>query len=443
MAPQTRYVRSGEFDIAYATVGDGPLDLVFVPSWLSHIELLWEEPGVAALLERLASFSRLILFDRRGSGLSDGRAGASSLDEQVDDVRAVLGAVGAEQPALFAMTEGAAMASVFAATHPALVRALVLYAPMVCAVRKDDGYEWQDTPEERAARVSGMAAEWGTGTGVDRFAPSRAGDPALRRWFGRLERYAATPSAAAEHIEMVGRIDVRSALPTIQCPTLVMHRTEDPLFDLRNARYVAEHVPGARLLELPGRDNLLAVGDPEPAIAAMEEFLTGTRRAVVSDRVLATVLFTDIVDSTGHAARLGDRPWRDLLERHDELMRAEVERHRGRMVKSLGDGALAVFDAPSRAIGTAVAVRRRMHELGLRVRAGLHTGECELLGGDDVGGLAVHIGARVVGEAAPDEVLVSSTVRDLVVGSGIGLRERGERELRGVPGAWRIYAVDA
>ncbi|MFA9272037.1 MAG: alpha/beta fold hydrolase [Baekduiaceae bacterium] len=441
MAPETRYVRSGDVHIAYQTVGDGPLDLVFVPSWLSHIELLWEEPHIVRMLERLAGFSRLILFDRRGSGLSDGWGGASSIDEQVEDVHAVLDAVGAEQPALFAMTEGAAMAAMFAATHPAMVRALALYAPMVCAVRSDDGYEWQDTPAVRDARTQEMLAQWGSGALADRFAPSRADDPELRRWFGRLERFSAAPSSAARHIDLVGKIDVRGVLPSIQCPTLVLHRTEDDLFDVRNARYVAEHVPNAQFRELPGRDNLLAIGDAETALAEIEQFLTGTRRPVVSDRVLAPVLFTDIVDSTGHAARLGDRSWRELLERHDGLMRAEVERHRGRMVKTLGDGALAVFDAPSRAIGTAVTVRARVHELGLQVRAGLHTGECELVG-DDVGGLAVHISARVTGEAGPDEVLVSSTVRDLLVGSGIGLQERGERELRGVPGAWRIYAVD-
>ncbi len=443
MGPETRYVRSGDVHIAYQTVGDGPLDLLFVPSWLSHVELLWEEPRIAAMLDRLAAFSRLILFDRRGSGLSDGRGGAASIDEQVEDVHAVLDAVGAAQPALFAMTEGAAMAAMFAATHPAMVRALVLYAPMVCAVRSDDGYEWQDTPAVRDARAREMLAQWGKGALADRFAPSLAGDAELRRWFGRLERFSAAPSAAARHIDLVGQIDVRGVLPSIQCPTLVLHRAEDELFDARNAQYVADRVPDATFRDLPGRDNLLAIGDAETALAEIEQFLTGTRRPAVSDRVLATVLFTDIVDSTGHAARLGDRSWRELLQRHDDLMRTEVERHRGRMVKTLGDGALAVFDAPSRAIGTAVTVRDRVHELGLQVRAGLHTGECELLGEDDVGGLAVHIGARVTGEAGPDEVLVSSTVRDLVVGSGIGLQERGERELRGVPGPWRIYAVDA
>lgn len=440
MAPETRYVRSGEFDIAYATVGDGPLDLVWVPTWISHLEHLWEEPRVAALLDRLASFSRLILFDRRGAGLSDGRSGAATLDDQVDDVRAVLDAVGAEAPTMLAMMEGAAMAAVFAATHPERVRALALYSPMVCAMRQPGGFEWQDTPEEREARVREWLPSWGQGAQAAVVAPSLAGDPALRRWWGALERLTAAPSAAAGHLDMMGRLDVRDVLPSIQCPTLVLHRTADTMFDVRNARYVAAHVPGARLVELPGTDNFIAV-EPEPVLSAVEEFLTGTRRPTVSDRVLATVLFTDIVDSTGHAARLGDRSWRELLERHDELMRAEVERHRGRMVKTLGDGVLAVFDAPSRAIGTAVAVRERVHDLGLRVRAGLHTGECELLG-EDVGGMAVHIGARVIGEAGPDEVLVTSTVRDLVVGSGIDLAERGETELRGVPGAWRIYAVD-
>jgi class 3 adenylate cyclase len=442
MAPTTRYARSsGGAYIAYQVVGEGPLDLVLVPAFLSQIEHLWEEPGAARLLSGLATFSRLILFDRRGTGLSDGTSLATPLDEQIDDVRAVLAAAGSTSAALMAVSEGCSMATMFAATHPEVVRSLILYTPMPRLVWAPD-YPWAAPAAERAARMRPLIDCWGQGTHVDVFAPSAARDERLRRWFAELERLAMGPGAAAAHVEVVGDVDVRGILPSVQCPALVMRRSGDTLIDERHVRYAADHIPGARYVELPGSDNYLGVGDLDAPLHEIAHFLTGDCPPVSSERVLATVLFTDIVGSTQRAAELGDQRWRALLDVHDRLLREEVTRHRGRVVKSLGDGGLAVFDAPSRAIASAVAIRAGARELGLEIRAGLHTGECEL-SGDDVGGLAVHIGARVSELAAAGEVLVSGTVHDLAVGSGLELEDRGEHSLKGVPGAWRTYAVAA
>jgi class 3 adenylate cyclase/alpha-beta hydrolase superfamily lysophospholipase len=442
MVPETHYVASGNVHIAYQVVGEGPIDLVFVPSWLSHVEHLWAEPRIARMLNGLASFSRLILFDRRGTGLSDGTTGASPLDEQIDDVRAVLDAAGSTDPAMFSIAEGCAMATLFAASHPDLVRALVLYTPMPRLIHAPD-YPWASTPTERAARLRPVLDHWGRGAHIDWFAPSASDDESLRRWWAVLERYSMGPSTAAAHFATIAKVDVRDVLPSVQCPTLVMRRAGDTLIDARHSRYTADHIPGARYLELPGTDNFLGVGDFETPLREIGHFLTGTNQPISHERVLATVLFTDIVGSTERAARLGDQRWHSLLDGHDRLVRERVERERGRLVKSLGDGALAVFDAPSRAIASAVAIRDGVRDLGLEIRAGLHTGECELRGDEDVGGIAVHIGARVSGLAAPGEVLVSGTVHDLVVGSDIRLTDHGEHSLKGVPGAWRTYAVAA
>ena len=439
MPPETRYAQSGEVHIAYQVVGEGPLDLVLVPSWLSQVEHLWEEPRVARFLSGLASFSRLIIFDRRGTGLSDGTGGASPLDEQIDDVRAVLGAAGSTNPALLSIAEGGAMAALFAATHPELVRALILYTPMPRLVWAPD-YDWAEHAAQRAARMRPIVACWGQGTHLDLFAPSAAGDERLRRWFAELERRAMGPSTAAAHFATIGAVDVRDVLGSIQCPTLVMRRAGDTLIDARHAHYAADHIPGARYIELPGSDNLIAVGDVDTPLHEIAHFLTGSCPPVSRERALATVLFTDIVGSTERASQLGDERWRELLEGHDRVVREQVGLHRGRVVKSLGDGSLAIFDAPSRAIASALAIRAGIRELGLEIRAGLHTGECELRG-DDVGGIAVHIGARISALAATGEILASGTVRDLVVGSGLELDDHGEQELKGVPGRWRTYAV--
>jgi class 3 adenylate cyclase len=438
--PETRYARAGDVHIAYQVVGDGPVDLVYVPPTLQQVEHLWAEPRVGAFFERLARFSRLILFDRRGTGLSDSIAGATTLEDQMEDLTAVMDAAGSREAALFAQAEGAAMAILYAATHPERTRALVLYAGMA-RVTAAPGYEWPGSVEERAARLDDLFAHWGDGTRFATLAPSYAGDVALQRWFARLERLSASPGALRELFELTGEIDVRDVLDAIRAPTLLLHRRDDRLIDVRHSRYLAEQIPGARYVELPGEDNLIVVGDTERVLAEVEQFLTGTHTPPEPDRVLATVLFTDIVGSTEALARLGDRRWRDLLTRHDELSRTQVTRFRGRPVKSLGDGWLATFDGPARAIRCALALREAVAELGIELRAGLHTGECEAIG-DDLGGLAVHIGARVGALAEPQEVLVSGTVKDLVVGSGIDFADRGEHALKGVPGTWRVWAVE-
>ena len=438
MPPETRYAKSGDIHIAYQVTGDGPIDLVYVPTWISHVEHLWEEPRVARFFERLASFARLILFDRRGSGLSD-PAPAPALEEQMDDVLAVLDAVGSERAALFAQLEGGGMATMFAATHPERTGALVLFAAWARIVY-DEGYEWANAPEARAQLVEELTTGWGTKERLPGLAPSVAEEPRFQEWFAKLQRLGASPGVARRMFEVVGSYDVRPVLPTIRVPTLVMNRADDPQIDPRHSRYLAEHIPDARYLELEGRDSLAVFEDGDAVVDEIEEFLTGDRHRREPDRVLATVLFTDIVGSTKRAAELGDRRWRELLHEHDSLVRRELERFRGRFVKSTGDGVLATFDGPARGIRCAGRVVECVRELGLELRAGLHTGESEVIG-DDVGGLAVHIGARVSQAAGPGEVLVSSTVKDLVVGSGLEFDDRGTRELRGVPGEWRLFAV--
>lgn len=440
MEPDTRYARSGDLQIAYQVLGDGPIDVLFVPIFASSIDAAWGIPDIARFFRRIASFSRLILFDRRGSGMSDGTRGTGTLEEQIDDVRAVLDLVGAPRPALLSMIEGCALSALFAASHPASVRALVMMTPTPRLV-SGPGYEWAHSVEERAAFIDRLVAFWGSESpGNPWISNLEIKDEPSRRAFARTQRMSMSPGFAAAAQANAGDVDVRQALPSIQCPTLVLRRAGETTIDARHSRYVAEHVPGARYVELSG-DGPVFLGDVEESADEIEQFLTGSRRPPATDRVLATVLFTDIVGSTEHAAALGDGPWRSLLERHDDVVHDEVARHRGHVVKSLGDGALAVFDGPSRAISSAVAIRERTAALGIEVRAGLHTGECELLPDQDVGGIAVHIAARVSALAGPGEVLVSSTVRDLAVGSGHVLTDRGEHDLKGVPGPWRLFAV--
>jgi len=333
------------------------------------------------------------------------------------------------------------MAITFAATHPERVTELILYASFATPRRHDD-YSWPPSDEVRAAQIQALIDQWGDGAAPASLAPSLAQDPEFMAWAGRMERYSFSPGQVRDIFDAVGETDVRHVLPTIGVPTLVMHRREDSFLDPRHSRYLADHIPGARLVELEGTDTLFSVGDSESILGEIEEFLTGTRHERQPDRVLATVLFTDIVGSTERAAEMGDARWRSLLERHDQLSLAEIARNRGRTVKSTGDGVLATFDGPARAIRAADGIRRRTEDLGIEVRAGLHTGECEVMG-DDVGGLAVHIGARVMGRAAGGEVLVSSTVKDLVAGSGIGFGARGEHELKGIPDRWSLFSVDS
>lgn len=427
----TRYARSGDVQIAYQVAGEGPLDVLVVPRWFSNVELDWEVPPSARFLTRLASFARLIQFDRRGAGMSGGIAGATPLEEQIDDVRAVLEASGSNQPAVISIAEGCGLAVLFAASHPEVVRALVLITPTPRVVR-GPGYEWAQSVEERAEWVRAVIEHWGSSSPAQPWAAFAGEDEQRRRLLARHRRLSMTPDAAAASLKVVGELDVRDALSSVQCPTLVLHRANDAFIDERHSRYAAEHIPSARYVEVAARGQVTD---------QIEQFLTGVRRPILSDRVLATVLFTDIVGSTDRAAELGDRGWRALLEQHDVLVREQIERCRGRFVKSLGDGMLATFDGPSRAISSAIGIREGVRQLGLDVRAGLHTGELELLADDDIGGLAVHIAARISGLAGPGEVLVSSTVRDLIVGSDQSLADRGEHRLRGIPGTWQVFAA--
>jgi class 3 adenylate cyclase len=440
---ETRYARSGEVSIAYQVVGDGPFDLVYVPGFVSNIELMWEEPGLARFLERLASFSRLILFDKRGTGLSDPvpNDGLPTLEERMDDVRAVMDAVGSKRAALLGHSEGGNMCVLFSATHPERTTALLLVGSYAKRIRSED-YPWAPTVEERAREIEETEATWGSPEAFRALAPSKENDPDFQRWIGRYLRQSASPKAAAALLRMNTQIDVRDVLPTIGVPTLLLYRTHDADVHVDEGRYVAERIPGSTFVELTGADHLMWTGDADALLDEVEGFLTGVRRGPDPDRVLATVLFTDVVGSTETATRVGDRAWRSLLERHHQVVRRALARWRGREIDTAGDGFLATFDGPARAIRCAVAATEGIRALGLQIRAGLHTGEVEIAGGD-VRGIAVHIGSRVAGLAAPGEVLVSRTVADLVAGSGIVFAERGEHELKGVSGTWLVYAVES
>ena len=438
--PEARYAQSGDVNIAYVTVGDGPVNLVWVPTWISQCEYLFEEPTVAAAFERLGEFATVTVFDRRGSGLSDPMAGAPTLEEQMDDVLAVMDANGFEQAAISASLEGGPLGCLFAATHPDRCDHLILYSAFARSQWAPD-YDFTWTAEERDMRHEELLANWGKGLMTGAIAPSHQDDPAFMEWAGRLERLAASPAAARKILDLIGQFDVRHVLPTIRVPTLVMHRPDDGFLDVRHSRYLAEHIPGARLIEFRDvEDHLFSMGDPAALVGEIEEFLTGRRHEPEPDRMLATVLFTDICRSTERAAEMGDSAWRGLLTRHDQLVRRELARHRGREVKHTGDGFLATFDGPARGLRCASAISEGVQGLGIGVRAGVHTGELEIRD-TDVGGLAVHIGARVMAQAQEHEVLASSTVKDLVVGSGLDFTDRGTHELRGVPGEWRLFAV--
>jgi class 3 adenylate cyclase len=442
--PETKYAKSGDVHIAYQVVGDGPFDLVFMPTFASHVEFIWEEPAYTRFLQRLASFSRLILLDKRGTGLSDRVTDAATLEERMDDVRAVLDAVGSQQAALLGASDGGSLAALFAATYPERTRALVLYAAIAAAAYNDE-HAWAATPEQMALVLEAMQG-WGSREFALAFlameAPSVAADERFQEWWMRFLRLSASPGAALALTRMSMQIDITRVLPTIRVPTLVVQRTGDLMVPLDWSRYLAQRIPHAKLVELAGQDHMPAAGDAEALLGEIEEFLTGTRAAMETDRVLATVLFTDIVDSTKRAVALGDRRWRELLDSHDAGVRRELARARGREIKTTGDGFLAAFDGPARAIRCAAAIVGSARSLGIEVRAGLHTGECEVRG-DDLAGIAVHIGARIGALAGAGEVLVTSTVRDLVAGSGIAFADRGQHELKGVPGKWQVLAVQA
>ena len=440
MTPVTRYATSGEHNIAYQVHGEGPVDLLFVTGLPSHVEVMQEDPGIARLFERLSGFARLILMDRRGIGMSDPVSTLVSLDEEVEDVNAVLDAVDSRAAALFGYTAGGPLVIKFAAMYPERTRALVLHACFARATRSDD-LPWADSPEQRAERIDRLYRHWGEGYNAELLAPSAAADPGLRRWFAKLERLSAAPGQMRVISRSLAEVDVRDSLAELRVPTLIIHRTDDRLIDVRHSRYLAERIPGARYVELPGADSLASVGDTDAIVDEVEEFLTGGRRQREPDRKLLTVLFTDICDGTATAAQLGDRRWRDLLAAHDTEVRRQLERHSGTEVKNIGDGFLAVFDGPpNRAVRAARAIVEAAAGLGVDVRAGLHTGECEVIG-DDVGGMAVHIAARVSALAGPREILASGTTYGTVVGSGLSFTEVGMRELKGVPGKWPIFVV--
>ncbi len=439
MAPETRYAKSGDVHIAYQVVGEGPLDLVVVPGWVSHVEHAWEEPDFASFLRRLASFSRLLLFDRRGTGLSDRVAQLPTLEERMDDVRAVMDAAGSSRAALLGISEGGPMCVLFAATHPERTAALVLCNTFARNVT-GEGYPFGHTPQMWEVFLRRVGEAWGEGITPTLFAPSRARDPEFRRRWGRFERLSVSPGGALMLMRMTQETDVRDVLPSVCVPALVLHREGDRATPVEGGRYLAEHIPGARLVELPGEDHFPWVGDVEAVVGEVQEFLTGERSTGDHDRVLATVLFVDVAGSTEALARLGDARFSEILARYQALASAEIRRFGGRLVDTAGDGVFATFDGPARAIRCACAVRDGVASLGIAVRAGIHTGECQILG-ERVTGIAVHLGARVAAEAAANEVLVSSTVRDLVAGSGLCFEERGVRALKGVPDEWRLYAA--
>ena len=438
MVPQTRYAKSGELNIAYQVVGEGPLDLVYVPGWISNVELMWEEPAHAHVLGRLATFSRLILFDKRGTGLSDPVPldRLPTLEQRMDDVRAVMDAVGCEQAAIFGFSEGGVMSVLFAATYPQRTSALALYGTFAKRVWSPD-YPWAPTPEARKRELEDLERSWAERMDLDQLAPSES--DAFKERLASYFRRSASPGAAIALLRMNTQHDIRHVLPSIRVPTLVLQRIDDRDVKVEEGRWIAKQIPGAKYVELPGDSHTLWGGNTDAIVDELQEFLTGVRRGPEPDRVLATVLFTDIVGSTQKAVELGDRRWRQLLAGHDATVRRQLERFRGHEVDTAGDGFFATFDGPARAVRCATAIRDGVGALGLEIRAGVHTGECEL-DGDKVRGIAVHTGARVAALAQPGEVLVSATVRDLVSGSGIEFEDRGEHTLKGV-GERRIYAV--
>jgi class 3 adenylate cyclase len=434
-APETRYTKSGDVDIAYHVTGTGAFDLVWVQGYVNNVELHWEMPESQQLISRLSSFCRLIRFDRRGTGLSDRAVSpATTLEQRMDDVRAVMDAAGSHRAVVLGVSEGAAMSVMFAATYPERTSGLVLYG--ACAQHP---HRWAGrTQEEIDARLGAMERAWGTGRSAQFISPSKASEEAYVRNWARFERQSCIPSGAVALARASLDFDVRNLLPMVRVRTLVLHRSGDTAVPVELGRELGKHIPGAKYVEMPGIDHAPAVGDTERVVGEIEEFLTGSRGETEIDRVLATVLFTDVVDSTKLAASFGDRSWREMIGRHDQIVRQQLSRFRGREVKNLGDGFLATFDGPARAVHCAAAIADTVKPLGITVRSGLHTGEIELKN-DDIGGIAVNIAARVAAAAGPNETLVSSTVRDLVAGSGLRFEDRGLHDLKGLPDQMRLY----
>jgi pimeloyl-ACP methyl ester carboxylesterase len=439
MQTETTYAQSGGVSIAYQIAGEGQVDLVFVPGWVSHVEYAWEEPSLAPFLQRMASFSRLIILDRRGTGLSDPVENLPTLEERMDDVRAVMDAAGSKRAFLFGSSESGPLCALFAATYPERTAGLILGNTAARFTRTED-YPWAMPQESWKSFVQQCQKGWGTGVSARNFAPSRRADEAFVRSWARFERRAVSPSGIGKILAMIADTDIRHVLPLINVPTLVIHRTGDGATRVEGSRYIAQHITGARLVEVPGIDHYMWVGDSDAVLDEVEQFVTGALHRVEVDRILATVLFVDIVDSTRHLVEKGDRFWRDFLERFYEVLRREINRFRGREINTTGDGIQATFDGPARGIRCACAMGTGVRSLGIEIRTGLHSGECELAG-DRVEGIAVHIAARVAAMAGPGETLVSSTVKDLVAGSGVRFTERGAHTLKGVPGEWRLFAA--
>jgi class 3 adenylate cyclase len=441
LIPKTQYVRSGDVHIAYQVVGNGPLDLIYVPGWVSHVELAWEEPLLSSFLKRLSSFSRLITFDKRGTGLSDRVPNdrLPTLEERIEDLHAVMNAAGSERAAVFGFSEGGNMCTLFAACCPHRVESLVLFGTFAKRIWSPD-YPWAPRPEDREKEYDLIEREWGNLMDVEHYVPSKADDPEYLDRLATYFRRSASPGAAVALLRMNTRVDLRNVLPTICVPTLVMHRTGDRDIKVEEGRWLASQIPNARFVELEGEDHLPWVGDQDAILDEMQEFLTGTRPVRELERILTTLLFTDIVDSTGQAARLGDRRWRELLEQHDGIVRDVIGRFRGREVDTTGDGFVASFEGPARAVRAAQEISRTLQPLNLEIRAGVHTGEVQIRNGQ-IGGIAVHIAARVMDQAGAGEIWVSRTVKDLVAGSGLTFRERGSHALKGVPEQWQLYSV--
>ena len=434
MHPRTRYAKSGDVHVAYQVFGDGPVDLVFVPGFISHIDNYWDEPGLARFLNRLASFARVVIFDKRGTGLSDQVSELPGMDERMDDVRAVMDAANLDRAAVFGISEGGSLASLFAAHHPDRCQALVLYGAFARFK------SWFPTEESLEQLFEYIETSWGSGQSLPMFAPTMANDPAFVQWWGKFERLGATPGAATKIMRMNSRIDVSDVLPAIQVPTLIIHRTNDVAVDVQGGRDLAELIPNSKYVELPGVDHIPFVGESDRIVQEMEQFLTGSRSAPVIDRVLATVLMSDVVDSTAQASNLGDQRWQDVMAAHNTVTRAELERFRGNEVRFTGDGFLTTFDGPARAINCAMAISRNIGSLGINVRIGLHTGELEFRN-EEVHGIAVNIAARISALAGANEILVSRTIRDLVAGSGIQFNHHGIHELKGLSEPMEVYSV--
>ena len=439
MIPETRYAKSGEVSIAYQVVGNGPRDLILVPGWVSNIEVFWEEPAVARFLRRLASFSRLILFDKRGTGLSDRLGTLPDLETRMDDVRAVMDAVGSERAALCGYSEGGVMCALFAATYPARTTALITIGSYA-RLRPGPDYPWGRTQEQQEQFLEAIQNGWGGPVGLDLRAPSFAHDNRVRQWWSRYLRMSASPAAALALQRVNYEIDARHILSAIRVPTLLLHSVADLTIAVHHSRYMAKLIPGAKCVEFPGADHLPWGADADAILDEIEEFLTGSRQGPEPDRILATILFTDIVRSTDRAAALGDHRWRDFLENFYGIVRQELLRFRGIEVGTVGDGMLATFDGPARGVRCARSIADSVIPLGLELRTGLHTGECEVID-NSVGGIAVHTASRVAALARPGEVLVSHTVKDLVAGSGICFESRGTHALKGVPGEWPLFAA--